>query len=217
MQELAATTVVLADDHAIVREGIAALCTANGLRVLGQVSDGSAAIEMITALNPDFAILDLHMPVLTGVEAIRRLRAAAAPPVDDPLHQPRGRHRHGSLARADAYPPQRRSFPAFAGRHQLRARRGRLVSPMLRGAGSSPRRRGPFRGPTGCPKSPGNGGLLLSGERTPRQGYRRSAGDQPQDGGHVPGQPDAQTQRSRSGRTGKVRDRAEPHLDIPQR
>jgi DNA-binding NarL/FixJ family response regulator len=69
------TTVVLADDHAIVREGIASLCTANGMRVLGQVSDGGAAIEMITALQPDFAILDLHMPMVTGVEAIRRLRS----------------------------------------------------------------------------------------------------------------------------------------------
>src|ERR1035438_10771454 len=78
MQELVATTVVLADDHAIVREGIAALCTANGMRVLGQVSDGSAAIEMIAALNPDFAILDLHMPIVTGVEAIRRLRSAGS-------------------------------------------------------------------------------------------------------------------------------------------
>jgi DNA-binding NarL/FixJ family response regulator len=36
MQELAETTVVLADDHAIVREGIAALCKAHGMSVLGQ-------------------------------------------------------------------------------------------------------------------------------------------------------------------------------------
>lgn len=78
MQEAAATTVVLADDHAIVREGIAALCTSQGMRVLGQVSDGNLAVEMITALRPDFAILDLHMPNLTGVEAIRRLRAAGS-------------------------------------------------------------------------------------------------------------------------------------------
>src|SRR5450759_3030699 len=76
MQELAATTVVLAEDHAIVREGIAALCTSHGMRVLGQVADGGAPVEMITALNPDFAILDLHMPEVSGVEAIRRLRAA---------------------------------------------------------------------------------------------------------------------------------------------
>src|SRR6266480_4446415 len=75
MQEDQPLTVILADDHNIVREGIAALCAANGMKVLGQVSDGGAAVEMIEALQPDFAILDLHMPGFTGVEAIRRLRA----------------------------------------------------------------------------------------------------------------------------------------------
>ncbi|HTP36480.1 MAG TPA: response regulator transcription factor [Candidatus Acidoferrales bacterium] len=68
-------TVILADDHNIVREGIAALCAANGMRVLGQASDGAGAVEMIQSLEPDFAILDLHMPGITGVEVIRRLRA----------------------------------------------------------------------------------------------------------------------------------------------
>ena len=75
MQDNQQLTVILADDHNIVREGIAALCTANGMRVLGQASDGGGAIEMIESLLPDFAILDLHMPGFTGVEAIRRLRA----------------------------------------------------------------------------------------------------------------------------------------------
>jgi DNA-binding NarL/FixJ family response regulator len=69
-------TLVLADDHAIVREGIAALCASRGFRVVGQVSDGAAAVEMILAEKPDFAILDVHMPVVTGIEAVRRLRAA---------------------------------------------------------------------------------------------------------------------------------------------
>src|SRR5215472_11720851 len=75
MQDNQQLTVILADDHNIVREGIAALCTAHGMRVLGQASDGGGAIEMIESLLPDFAILDLHMPGFTGVEAIRRLRA----------------------------------------------------------------------------------------------------------------------------------------------
>lgn len=75
MQASEETTVVLADDHAIVREGIAALCAANGLRIVGQCADGGAAVETIMSLKPDFAILDLHMPGMTGVEAIRRLRA----------------------------------------------------------------------------------------------------------------------------------------------
>jgi len=69
-------TVVLADDHAIVREGLAVLCSNEGLRVLGQCSDGIAAVEMIQTLQPEFGILDLNMPGLTGIEAIRRLRSA---------------------------------------------------------------------------------------------------------------------------------------------
>src|SRR5581483_11639818 len=39
-------------------------------------SDGAAAVEMVLAQKPDFAILDLHMPNVTGIDAIRRLRAA---------------------------------------------------------------------------------------------------------------------------------------------
>ncbi len=75
MQESTTTSFVLADDHAIVREGIAALCASHGFRILGQCSDGAAAVDMILSLQPDFAILDLHMPGMTGVEAVRRLRA----------------------------------------------------------------------------------------------------------------------------------------------
>jgi len=76
MQDNEQATVVLADDHNIVREGIAALCASNGMRVLGQVADGPPAIEMIQQLQPDFAIIDLHMPTMTGVEVVRKLRAA---------------------------------------------------------------------------------------------------------------------------------------------
>src|SRR5437016_7144915 len=75
MQDNEQSTVVLADDHNIVREGIAALCAANGMRVLGQASDGGGAIELVETMQPDFAILDLNMPGFSGVEAVRRLRA----------------------------------------------------------------------------------------------------------------------------------------------
>jgi len=78
MQETTTITIVLADDHAIVREGIAALCASNGFQILGQCSDGAAAVEMIQSLEPDFAILDLHMPGMTGAEAVRRLRAGGS-------------------------------------------------------------------------------------------------------------------------------------------
>lgn len=71
-------TVILADDHHIVREGIAALCAREGMRVLGQCADGAAAFEMITTLKPEFALLDMQMPGMTGLEVVRKLRAAGS-------------------------------------------------------------------------------------------------------------------------------------------
>ena len=47
-------TLMLADDHAIVREGIAALCASNGFRILGQCSDGAAAVELVIAEKTGF-------------------------------------------------------------------------------------------------------------------------------------------------------------------
>jgi DNA-binding NarL/FixJ family response regulator len=79
MADLAGTAVVLADDHTIVREGFAALSEANGMRVVGQCSDGPSAVETILAKQPDFAIIDLHMPGMTGIEVARRLRSAGCP------------------------------------------------------------------------------------------------------------------------------------------
>lgn len=76
MPDSAEITMVLADDHQIVREGFAALCAREGFRILGQCSDGAAAVEMISSLRPDFALLDMQMPNMTGIEVIRRLRAA---------------------------------------------------------------------------------------------------------------------------------------------
>jgi DNA-binding NarL/FixJ family response regulator len=68
-------SVVLADDHEIVREGFAAFCESQaGLSVAGQCADGMAALEMIRTLRPDFAILDLHMPKLTGVQVVKRVK-----------------------------------------------------------------------------------------------------------------------------------------------
>lgn len=81
MSELlpAEITAVLADDHNIVREGLAALCSLRGIRVLGQCADGGTAVETIRSLRPDVAILDMHMPVLDGAEVVRHLRAEGCP------------------------------------------------------------------------------------------------------------------------------------------
>lgn len=69
-------TIILADDHGIVREGIAAFCkTRPDIRIIGQYSDGESALAAILEMRPDFAILDLQMPKLSGLEVIRRVRA----------------------------------------------------------------------------------------------------------------------------------------------
>jgi DNA-binding NarL/FixJ family response regulator len=70
-------TLVLADDHGILREGIASFCAARpDLKILGQSSDGGEAVELILTLKPDFAVLDLNMPRLSGLDVIRRVRQA---------------------------------------------------------------------------------------------------------------------------------------------
>ncbi|HEU5022804.1 MAG TPA: response regulator transcription factor [Bryobacteraceae bacterium] len=77
--EAAPLTVILADDHGIVREGVAAFCKARpDVSLLGQCSDGQEALDMILARNPDFAVLDLEMPRLSGLEVVRRAREAGS-------------------------------------------------------------------------------------------------------------------------------------------
>jgi DNA-binding NarL/FixJ family response regulator len=71
----AAISIVLVDDHAIVRAGLAALCDSRpDLRIAGQCADGLAAVEMIKSLTPDFAIIDLQLPKLHGLEVICKVR-----------------------------------------------------------------------------------------------------------------------------------------------
>jgi DNA-binding NarL/FixJ family response regulator len=76
-QQTKSISIVLADDHSIVREGLAAFCDAQQeLHIVGQCADGLAAVDLIKSLAPDFAIIDLHMPKLHGLEVIRKVREA---------------------------------------------------------------------------------------------------------------------------------------------
>ena len=67
--------VVLADDHAVVREGLKALINGQpDMVVIGEAADGEAACQAARALNPDVLIMDLSMPALGGAEATARIR-----------------------------------------------------------------------------------------------------------------------------------------------
>ena len=68
--------IVLADDHPIVREGLrTVLETQADFEVVAEAVNGEEAVQLVAALHPDILLLDLEMPLMDGVEAIRRVRA----------------------------------------------------------------------------------------------------------------------------------------------
>jgi len=69
------TTIVLAEDHRVVRQGLAALIGREpDLTVLGETGDGLEAPALVERLGPDVLLLDLMLPGLAGLEVIRRVR-----------------------------------------------------------------------------------------------------------------------------------------------
>lgn len=72
--------VVLADDHAVVRKGIRDFLEEEGdIEVIAEAGDGEKVKECILALNPDVVILDVRMPVATGIEVTRWIREQSLP------------------------------------------------------------------------------------------------------------------------------------------
>jgi DNA-binding NarL/FixJ family response regulator len=69
-------TVLLAEDHAIVRQGLSALLNTDGhFKMVGEAQTGREAVEMAQALQPDVIVMDIAMPILNGLEATRQIIA----------------------------------------------------------------------------------------------------------------------------------------------
>ena len=70
--------ILLVDDQSIVREGLASLLeTQSDLEIVGEAENGKIAVERSLILKPDIILMDIRMPVMDGVAAIRKLRKQA--------------------------------------------------------------------------------------------------------------------------------------------
>ena len=66
--------VLIADDHALVREGIGILITRGGFTVVAEASNGQEALAHASSYQPDMAVLDMSMPIMNGLETAQELR-----------------------------------------------------------------------------------------------------------------------------------------------
>jgi DNA-binding NarL/FixJ family response regulator len=69
--------VVLADNHALVRQGLKALLEREGFQVAGEASDGQETLRLVANVRPEIAILDISMPILNGIDAARELQKSS--------------------------------------------------------------------------------------------------------------------------------------------
>ena len=66
--------VLIADDHALVREGIGILISRGGFTVVAEASNGQEALAHASSYQPDIAVLDMSMPIMNGLETAQEMR-----------------------------------------------------------------------------------------------------------------------------------------------
>jgi YesN/AraC family two-component response regulator len=66
--------VLIADDHALVREGIGILISRGGFTVVAEASNGQEALAHALSHQPDMAVLDMSMPIMNGLETAHEMR-----------------------------------------------------------------------------------------------------------------------------------------------
>jgi DNA-binding NarL/FixJ family response regulator len=69
--------IIIVDDHAIARTAIRSLLISYSFQVCGEAQDGQEAIEKVVELKPDLVLLDISMPVMSGIKAATEIRRLA--------------------------------------------------------------------------------------------------------------------------------------------
>jgi len=69
-------TLVIADDHPMVRAGLCSMLAASRINVVGEASDGQSVLETVYKLQPQVVLMDIRMPGMDGIQALEAIRAA---------------------------------------------------------------------------------------------------------------------------------------------
>ena len=69
-------TLLIADDHPMVRAGLRSMLDDSRIRIVGEASNGREALEMVTTLKPRVALMDIRMPDMDGIQSLEAIKAA---------------------------------------------------------------------------------------------------------------------------------------------
>lgn len=72
-------TLVIADDHPMVRAGLRSMLTASRINIVGEASNGQDALDSVRRLQPQVVLMDIRMPGLDGIQALQAIRADKLP------------------------------------------------------------------------------------------------------------------------------------------
>jgi DNA-binding NarL/FixJ family response regulator len=76
-RDVTTVRVLLVDDHDLFRTGLRNLLEERGVQIAGEAGQGADAVRLVRELAPDVVVMDLHMPGMTGIEAIRQIHGFA--------------------------------------------------------------------------------------------------------------------------------------------
>jgi len=72
-------SVLIVDDHPMVREGLRSMLSAPGIQVVGDAKSGQEALELINTLQPDITLLDIRMPDMNGIQVLEAIKTTNSP------------------------------------------------------------------------------------------------------------------------------------------